>query len=124
MRDDRLTVNQHRSIALYLQKDYKGWNKSDVAKEMNLSERTLRRWRQDKTYMDELNKQAKELNRMFLPTAYAELRRIILEDNVEDRDKLKAIRIYLNMYGLLQNNVETETTLGVINVDISELYVR
>lgn len=124
MKDDRLTMQQHRSIALYLQKDYKGWNKGDVAKEMELSERTLRRWRQDKTYMDELNKQAKELNRQFLPQAYAELRRIISEDNVGDRDKLKAVRIYLNMYGLLQSNVETETTLGFINFDVADLGKR
>lgn len=120
MTEKKLSLKQHKSIALFLQKDYKGLNKGDIAAKVGVSDRTLRRWQQDKDYQDEMSRQTKALMIQFLPTVYFELRRIIFSEETADKTKLKAIALFLRSQGLLKgkNHVIIDTSNG-LNSDVS-----
>jgi len=110
MTEKKLSLKQHRSIALFLQKDYKGLNKGDIAAKVGVSDRTLRRWLQDKEYQGELSRQSTALMRHFLPTVYSELRRIISSDETADKTKIKAIELFLRSQGLLKDREHVNVT--------------
>lgn len=120
MTEKKLSLQQHRSIALFLQKDYTEMNKGDIAAKVGVSDRTLRRWQQNKDYKNELLRQNKRLMEYFLPTAYSELRRMIVSEDVSEKTKLKAISLYLRTQGLLKKDSHVIVTAeNGLNSDLS-----
>ena len=121
MTEKKLSLKQHKSISLLIQKGYKeGLNIGYIAAKVGVSDRTLRRWQQDKEYQDEMSRQTKALMNQFLPTVYCELRRIIFSDETADKTKLKAIEMFLRSQGLFKDraHVIIDTNSG-LNSDVS-----
>lgn len=113
----QLDARQLKAIALLVSQDVNGLTKEQIAEQVGVSVVTLWTWRKDRTFNDELVKQAEEMQRTFLADTYNSLRYIISSNKVKDTTKLKAIELMLRNQGRLKDVQEQQVTIEERSVE-------
>lgn len=98
----KLTDIQLQVIEMLITQDESGLSKEEIAEQLGINPSTLWRWeKKNKLFRDTLIKTAEEAQRNVLPSVYARLRSIISSPHTTDRDRLKAIELFLKNQGRL-----------------------
>lgn len=98
----KLTEVQLQAIEMLITQDESGLTKEEIAEQLEIHPSTLWRWeKRNKLFRDTLIKTAEETQRNVLPSVYARLRGIITSPHTADRDRLKAIELFLKNQGRL-----------------------
>lgn len=101
-KDGKLTDTQIQAIDMLITQDESGLTKEEIAEQLDINPSTLWRWeKKNKLFRDTLIKTAEETQRNVLPSVYARLRGIISSPLTTDRDRLKAIELFLKNQGRL-----------------------
>ncbi|MGO4993890.1 phBC6A51 family helix-turn-helix protein [Jeotgalibaca porci] len=98
----KLTEVQLQAIEMLITQDESGLTKEEIAEQLEIHPSTLWRWeKRNKLFRDTLIETAEEAQRNVLPSVYARLRGIITSPHTADRDRLKAIELFLKNQGRL-----------------------
>lgn len=109
-RKSTLSVVQQKCIQELILQDVTGKTIAEIAEELGTSERTIYRWKNDASFVQELEKQADIHLKGFLHESYAVLRNIVRNGRSEQA-VINAVKLVMQSQGKLRDVQEIEANV-------------
>lgn len=119
MTNFKLSEAQLRAIEFLALPDRGGLTYAEVAAEVDVDERTLRRWRNDDAFYEELKRKIIKNSAKDLPRVLASM-----PDHIVNDGNAALARVLLQAHGMLSDKVEVNAQHSASGVDIDAIRAR
>lgn len=122
-----LSPEQRKAAELMATRDINEMTIEQIAEVVNVSERSIYRWKKEQDFITYQNELAEDLMQEFITEAYSELRKIVRTS--EAGLKLKALELVLKNRGKLKQEQDVKVEVAAktneeINAEIAEMMAR